>query len=102
MSALRAVGADAAARAVVIRSAASSERRAEVRGVVGATSTFLVFADPAVCVERVRLRGRGDVAATVKGIASWFSRFDHRDGVRLWDGEYEAGVPDIGATSREW
>lgn len=106
-AALRAIGRDRDARAVVIRSAASSSARRRVASIVGATSLFLVFVDAPEAVRRVRERGRGDVRATLAGVRSWFEAFDALDGVPVWNPSMYGtmnGTSSLGTgkPSREW
>lgn len=72
---------DPGARAVVIRSGASSSARAKAAQLVGATHTYLLIADPAELGHRVARRGRADKTATLAAIGQWFDRFDHDDEV---------------------
>lgn len=90
-----------AARAVVIRSAATSSARARVARMVGATHTFLVTADEGELVRRVRSRGR-DVVRELAGVKAWASTFDDFDGVRRFPGWPAVFGEGIGSTSRRW
>ena len=103
--ALRALGRDPSAQAVVIRSGASSSARARWSRMVAATHVFMVMASPAECVRRVRERGRDDLRSGVAAVPRWFESFDDRDGVRLfpgWDALGEGGGLSLGASSRAW
>ena len=103
LAALRAIGSDPNARAVVIRSAASSSTRRRVRALVGATACFVVLADVSVLRDRIVARGRDDWRGTLAAVPRWFVEFDSLDGVRPWvPGVYVPGGTELGVTSREW
>ncbi len=87
--ALRVVGTDPQARAVVIRSGATSTARARTAQLVRATHGYLLDPGPDVCTARVRARRRGDFAATSRGVATWYSTLDRTDRVPLWRGVIE-------------
>lgn len=100
-SALAELAGDTGARAVVIRSAATSSARRRVARMVGATHTFLVSAPDDVLVQRVRKRGR-DVPRELAGVKSWLGSFDDADGVRGFPGWPAVFGEGIGYTSRRW
>ncbi len=98
-AALDRVGADTAARAVVIRAGATSTARARAARTVAATSTFVMLAPRDVLIDRVRRRGRGDRVRTIAGVDRWLARFDRDDGVRDFPGWAAALAPDLGVSS---
>lgn len=97
---------DPNARAVVIRSGASSSARAKAATMVGATGVFLVLLPPDECIRRVRARGRDDLAAGVAAVPKWFASFDQDDGVELFPGWPNVGIggasQPLGVSSRRW
>ncbi len=82
LAALDVLGDQLDARAVVIRSGATSSARARWADRIRATHTFLVTEPPDVSAARVRARGRDDMVRTLAGIRRWWSTFDDRDDVR--------------------
>ena len=97
------------ARAVVIRTGATSEARQQARRRVGATHSFLMLSDPDTLQRRNHHRGRSDQARTRAGIASWFASFDHHDGVPPFEGwAFLANATGpalddpLGLTSTDW
>lgn len=88
------------ARAVVIRSGATSSARAKARRMVGATHSFLVLEDEKECIKRVQRRGRADKRFGVASVGKWFASFDRVDGTpdfMGWD------ALDVNPTiKREW
>ena len=104
VEALRALGDLPGARAVVIRTGATSSARRAAARMIGATHTFLVLADPTELKRRVRHRGRGDEVGTLRGIDWWFDAFDRDDNAQTftsWDVLADP-KPVIGATSTQW
>jgi hypothetical protein len=98
--ALDRLGRSPSARAVVIRSGASSSARSATARQVGATAVFVLLLPPDVLKDRVRARRRGDLVHTLAGVDRWFARFDRDDGVRDFPGSWpEALAPDLGAWS---
>ena len=77
--ALDALAADWAARAVVIRTGATSSSRASTCRRVGATHWFVMTAPKAELERRVRARDRADKVSTLIGIGQWFEKFDRLD-----------------------
>jgi broad-specificity NMP kinase len=73
LQAMRAVGADASARAVVIRCAATRARRAQAAALCRATDIEVLVEDPEVCLARILERGRGDVRKQMRGVRTWFA-----------------------------
>lgn len=76
---------DPNARAVVIRSGATSSARSKAGQLIGATHTYLLLLDQAELGHRVARRNRADRDATLAAIGTWFRRFDHDDDVALFD-----------------
>lgn len=74
------------ARAVVIRSAPTSKARGRWKRLVDATDCLLIAADLEECVRRINARGRSGLHRQIAAAASWFDRFDDRDGVGAFDG----------------
>ena len=103
--ALRALGRDPSARAVVIRSGATSSARARWSKLTVATHVFMVLLPPEECVRRVKARGREDMVWGIVSVPKWFESFDERDGVRVFPGwsalDDSPGLP-LGSTSRRW
>lgn len=85
VAALRKVGYDRDAQAVVIRSAASSSARKKAARLVDATEVYLITGDMRELERRVADRGR-DVRREIAGLHGWFNRFDHGDGVTEFPG----------------
>lgn len=92
------------ARAVVIRSGATSTARAQAAELVGATHTFVMLADRDELKRRIRARARADKVTTLIAVNTWLERFDRRDGVQDFPGwaalDADAAAP--GVTSQEW
>lgn len=79
--AIAALARDANARAVVIRSGASSSARAKAATLTGATHTYLLTADRRELAHRVAHRGRDDKRNGLAAIRRWFDQHDRDDGV---------------------
>lgn len=94
---------DPHARAVVIRSGATSSARAKARRLTAATHVFVMTEDPAELARRVRERNRVDKVAGMTSIKGWFERFDRADGVRDFPGwpTVFAGTQELD-TSEAW
>lgn len=92
------------ARAVVIRSGATSTARARTARLVGATHMFLVLAPRDELRRRVRARRRDDMVRTLMGIDRWFERFDRDDGTPDFTGWHTLGTDNVGdgVTSIDW
>jgi hypothetical protein len=83
-------------RAVAIRAGASSSARARSLSQMQATHGFLLLPPPAVCHERVKLRGRSDVQMSHRAIVKWWSNFDHDDLLPEWPGSWdEVEAPNV-------
>lgn len=94
---------DRSARAVVIRSGATSSARRSAANLIGATHTFMLLADVQVLRQRIRDRRRADFIRGVASLDRWFERFDRADGVQDFPGWGDlAGSMPIGSTSRSW
>lgn len=103
VEALRALGRQERARAVVIRSGATSTARAKAATLVGATHVFMVIAPRDELARRVRRRGRVDLVQSIAGIDRWFERHDRDDGVLDFPGWAVAlAPPSLGVTSHDW
>ena len=90
--ALANVGANPFARAVVLRSGASSSARAKTMTACAATHAYLLVESRSVLAARVSARGRDDKAITLMAIGQWFDQFDRRDGVEDFPG-WQAVLP---------
>jgi shikimate kinase len=102
--ALAGLRSDRAARAVVIRSGATSSARASACRLVAATHCFLLAEDETTLRERVRDRRRADFVQGNAAVRTWFEAFDAEDGVEIfpgWDFLDRTTLP-LGATSRRW
>lgn len=80
-AALRSLGAQPGARAVVIRAGASSSARRSAAQMVGATYTYLITAPRAELKRRLIERGRDDWRGTLLGVDRWHEQHDRTDGV---------------------
>lgn len=78
-AALKRIGADPSARAVVISSGATTSARNRTRSMAAATASYLATAPEAECRRRIVQRARGDEAETLAGVRRWFARHDNRD-----------------------
>ena len=93
---------DPHARAVVIRSGATSYARARAAELVKATHTFVMTADKHELVARIKRRGRHDSIQTIAGVGTWFQRFERNDGVRDFTSWAGLDEPDLGVGSEDW
>lgn len=102
--ALAALGQQRGARAVVIRSGASSTSRRATTDLIRATHAYLVTAPADELGRRVRARGRDDLVPTLMGIDRWWSRHDRDDGVLDFPGwaAIDLDRTDPGVTSTDW
>lgn len=101
-AAIRQLAGDPRARAVVIRSGATSTARARTRDLVAASEVFVMLVDRQELVNRIKQRDRNDKVQTIAGVGSWFDRFDRDDGVPVFTGWATAGEPDLGVMSEDW
>lgn len=95
---------DRTARAVVIRSGATSSARAKAAQLVNATHVFVLLADEAELKRRVRARGRADLVTGIASVPRWLTSFDRIDGVSDFPGWDSLAPVDlsVGIRSREW
>lgn len=100
-AALRKLADDPAARAVVIRSGATSSARRRAAQMVGATDTFMLTAARDELVRRVHERGR-NVQREQAGVKQWLDSADEHDGVRRFPGWPAVFGEGLGQTSRRW
>ncbi|BDZ40810.1 hypothetical protein GCM10025865_01090 [Paraoerskovia sediminicola] len=85
-AALAQLGRTKDARAVVIRSGATSSARAQAASLVGATAVYLLTATRAELRRRIADRGRPDTAGAIRGVDSWLKQHDRSDGVPEFPG----------------
>ena len=100
-AALRELGQDPNARAVVIRSGATSTARASAAHLIRATHTYLFLADTDELKRRVRERRRADMVATIAAIDLWLRKFDRDDAVRDFPGWDQLTRLDTGGLGEE-
>lgn len=100
-AALRKLADDPAARAVVIRSGATSSARKRSARLVGATDVFMLTAPRDELVRRVHERGR-NVQREQAGVQQWQDSHDDHDGVRRFPGWAAIFGEGLGQTSRSW
>lgn len=81
------------ARAVVIRSGATSTARHRAATLAGATHTYLVLAPQPECKRRVSERKRDQWRREVQGVVRWFTTYDQADGVQQFPGWDRLGPP---------
>ncbi|TQL58541.1 HNH endonuclease [Rarobacter faecitabidus] len=84
--ALRDLGRRSDARAVVIRSAPTSRARARWSALTDATACYVLTTALDECVRRINQRGRPGRHREIAAAATWFERFDTRDGVETFEG----------------
>lgn len=84
--------ATADARAVVIRSGATSSSRHQTLAAIRATHGFIVTASERECHKRVARRGRSDRDRGQGAVTKWFDVFDHDDRLPEWP---EGGWPAV-------
>ena len=103
-AALRALADNPVARAVVIRTGATSSARRRARELVRATHCFVLVEPADVLRERVRERRRADFVRGLASIDRWFEVFERDDGVPFFPGWdlVLAGGRSVGVTSRRW
>ena len=102
--ALQAVGQTRGARAVVIRTAATSSARRATAEMIGATHTLLLMRPRDELMRRVRQRDRGDMVGTLRGIDRGFETFDDFDSVPRFISwrALDAEPPRAAVTSTDW
>lgn len=100
---LAALARNPTARAVVIRSGATSSARNKAMWTVGGTHLFLM---PALTqrelTHRIGARNRADRAQGIASVGKWFKDFDDRDEAPTFPGWHIVETPRIGPTSRHW
>lgn len=74
-AALRSVGRDPFARAVVVRTAARAATRARVMATVGGTELVVLTTPPETCRNRIRQRGRADMLPTLVAVDRWWATY---------------------------
>lgn len=77
---------DPDARAVVIRSASTSQARRKWADLTGATHVYLIALDPAECARRVKHRARADMRTSLAAIPAWYAKHDREDGAQDFPG----------------
>ncbi|NYD87787.1 hypothetical protein [Cellulomonas oligotrophica] len=102
VAALAALGRDRSARAVVIRTGATSAARRRTARLVRATHVYVVLGSDHA--HRINRRRRADAARTVAGVRTWFARFDRADHVQQFPGWEHVELPAAPAppTSEPW
>lgn len=95
--ALARLAADRSARAVVIRSGATRDRRLAAVQLCGATDVQVLTPSAELCRARVRERARHDWRASLAGIGKWFAEYEQ-------DGQQPPPAELVGrvSPSREW
>lgn len=104
-AALARLARDRTARAVVIRSGATSLARARAAATIRATHVFLLLAPRDELRRRVRARARADKVGTLVGIDRWLASFDRDDRAPDFPGWAALLAPtddEPGVTSIEW
>lgn len=97
--AIAALADDPNAKAVVIRSGATSSARTKWAQLTDATHVYVITAPPWICRQRVTQRGRHDVRSSIPAITQWFA--DHEPGAMAFPG-WDAHHAGTLATSRAW
>jgi len=97
--ALAALAGDDSARAVVIRSGATAERRLQAADLCAATEVEVLVPPPDVCRDRVRARRRHDWQRSLAGVGKWFDEYSE-DG-HVGPVPLDPAIYGI-APSREW
>lgn len=100
--ALAQLRADPDARAVVIRSAATSSARAKATRLLGATHVYVLTAERNELMRRISHRGRHDARQSKAGVDTWFARFDRNDAVQPFTGWAALDEPALGVVSSDW
>jgi len=81
---------DPNARAVIIRSGATSSARRRTIGEINATHAFLILTDPATCHYRVGHRRREDKRHSQAAVDTWYAKLDRKDQLPEWPGSWDA------------
>lgn len=87
---------DPQARAVVIRSGATSSARGRAAELVMATQVFVLLLPRDELMRRISIRARHDAKQTKAAVDTWFTRFERHDGVPDFPGWEQATTPDLG------
>jgi GTPase SAR1 family protein len=98
-AALKALGRDLHAQAVVIRAGSTERARTQHRLMVAATHAYLLYVDERTAQHRVKVRAR-DPRDHVN-VVNWFARYDHGSDVQPWPGTWEAALTHRELT-RSW
>lgn len=94
-SAIRQLAGQPAARAVVIRSGATSAARKAAAEAIGATHVRIMpTLDQRTLDQRIAHRGRSDTRACIAGVRKWNREHDRHDGVAEFDGWGELQLLD--------
>ena len=75
-TALRTVGADPNAQAVVIRTGTTSRSRHAVASLCHPTETRVLATPKQTCIDRIKERNQGDVAWQLEGVEQWWASHD--------------------------
>lgn len=78
-AALDALGRTPNARAVVIRSGATTAARQRTLRQIGATHAYLILTTPDQAAHRITQRNRADKTRTLAGLTTWWTRHDNND-----------------------
>lgn len=99
------------ARAVVIRSGATSTARAKAATLTAATHIYLLTATQAELQHRITARHRGDTRTASAGLRDWLTNHDLNDHIPPFPGWPNIGPPNLlpgqplttlGEPSRHW
>lgn len=89
--ALEAIRLDDDARAVIVRTGATTRARQQTLERVRATHAWIMLTPADVCRSRARARARGPVKRDYAAIQKWWAAYDHADDVPEWPGAW----PDL-------
>lgn len=81
---------DPNARAVVIRSGATSSARRRTIGEIAATHAYLILTPPDLCHYRVGHRRREDKRHSQAAVDTWYAKLDRKDQLPVWPGSWDA------------
>lgn len=70
--ALRQLGRNPRARAVVIRTGSTAKARADAEAMCRATEVHVLTTPRDECIRRIQARGRGDIAAQIAAVDKWW------------------------------
>ena len=91
--ALEQIRLDDEARAVIVRTGATTRARQQTLERVRATHAWLMLTPAEECRTRARARARGPVRRDYAAIGKWWAAYDHGDDVPTWPGSW----PDLEA-----